>query len=358
MCPLQDISLENIETKIGQHINWQSVSVPELDHLDAYVPYTTEAVAPVPVPVRVAAGGYPWDGLTTADIERVFHSEAWAGTLIPSEFARVLDKLGLDGKGIGNKLFHAFDLDNSGHLDFKEVFIGMALLLSSSREQRLECAFHMMDTDQSGQVSVAEMEVCVRTIAPPTVSSEVIRPLSAKIMEEADVNNNGSISFHEFMHWPGKNEVLNWLDMFHDRILSRWGDGGAYVAPPPVPVPVRVAAGGYPWDGLTTADIERVFHSEAWAGTLIPSEFARVLDKLGLDGKGIGNKLFHAFDLDNSGHLDFKEVFIGMALLLSSSREQQLQSTFDMMDDNGSGRVSQQEISKFLRYICPPQATR
>ena len=108
---------------------------------------------------------------------------------------------------------------------------------------------------------------------------------------------------------------------------------------------------------LTLRNLQ-VFHSEAWAGTLIPSEFARVLDKLGLDGNKLSAKLFHAFDLDNSGHLDFKEVFIGMALLLSSSREQQLQSTFDMMDDNGSGRVSQQEISKFLRYICPPQATR
>ena len=96
---------------------------------------------------RASVHRYPWESITAADLVRVFRSESWAGTLVVSEFQRVLDTLGLDGRAIGRSLFEAFDQDGNGQLDFREMFIGMALLLSSSRDERLECAFSMMDIE-------------------------------------------------------------------------------------------------------------------------------------------------------------------------------------------------------------------
>jgi Ca2+-binding EF-hand superfamily protein len=244
------------------------------------------------------------------------------------------------------------------------MFIGLDLLLSSTREQRMECAFEMMDGNQSGRVSQQEIEVFIRTIAPPTTDRRMISPLAARIMSEADVNRSGMVTFSEFMQWPGKSEVLAWLDQFHSRVLSRW-DGGVVSAPVAVSEPdpwykrsMPAPSTRYPWEGITTSDLVRVFRSESWAGTLVPSEFAHVLDKLGLDGRSVGPKLFSAFDTDNSGQLDFKEMFIGLALLLSSSREQQLNCAFDMMDGNQSGRVSREEFGVFLSWIAPTGLTR
>ena len=128
--------------------------------------------------------------------------------------------------------------------------------------------------------------------------------------------------------------MLNWINAYHDRVIKRYSGREVERAAP---------AAAYPWEGITTADLVRVFRSESWAGTLVLSEFQRVLTKLGLDGRAIGRQLFEAFDQDGSGHLDFRECFIGLSLLLSSSQEERLECAFFMIDQNGTGRISREE---------------
>ena len=115
---------------------------------------------------------------------RVFRSESWAGSLVPNEFERVLSKLGLGGLGIGKPLFEAFDQDRNGQLDFKEMFIGMALLLSSSQADRLECAFMMMDTNGSGRVSRDEVSTFLHTIAARPTNQYDVELLASQIMKQ------------------------------------------------------------------------------------------------------------------------------------------------------------------------------
>ena len=95
---------------------------------------------------------HPWDGLSENMLERVFRSESWQGTLTLVEFERFLNKLGLDGQALGSRLFAAFDGDANGYLDWKEVFIGMALLLPAPWKTKVKCAFGMMDIYESGEV--------------------------------------------------------------------------------------------------------------------------------------------------------------------------------------------------------------
>ena len=303
-----------------------------------------------------AAPRYPWEGITGADLVNVFNSESWASTLVLSEFERVLSKLGLGGLGIGRPLFAAFDQDGNGQLDLREMFIGMALLLSSSDAERLECAFMLMDENGSNRISVTELAGFIKTVSVRSAGQREVYNLASDIMREVDTNNSGLITFQEFMAWPGKQAVLDSIDAYHGRVLQRFDSGGEPIAPTKVeslPVPSPDTSLQYPWEGITSGFLMRVFKSEAWAGTLVLSEFERVLGKLGLGGLGIERPLFEAFDQDGNGQLDFKELFIGMALLLSATKRERLECAFMMMDANGSGRVSRDEVTKFLWFIAP-----
>ena len=119
--------------------------------------------------------------------------------------------------------------------------------------------------------------------------------------------------------------MLDWIDAYHSVILSRWGSS-TITRPNQTPRFAVSENFDAPWRDLTTTDLVRLFRAESWAGTLVPQEFARVLDRLGLDGEAIGPKLFAAFDQDGNGELDFRELFLGMSLLLGDSREQRLAS--------------------------------
>ena len=80
----------------------------------------------------------------------VFRSEVWAGSLCISEFQLLLRKLGLDAQALGRPLFAVFDPNERGDLDLG-VFIGLAILLSTSHEARLWCVFDMLDANGAAQ---------------------------------------------------------------------------------------------------------------------------------------------------------------------------------------------------------------
>ena len=55
---------------------------------------------------------------------QAFRAEQVHGNLIPAEFIKLCNKLGMDGAAHGARLFAAFDIDGDGFLDFRETFIG------------------------------------------------------------------------------------------------------------------------------------------------------------------------------------------------------------------------------------------
>ena len=129
-------------------------------------------------------------------------------------------QLGVEGRAYGKALFAAFDQDGNGQLTYREVFIGMSLLLACSNEERLRSAFMMMDADASGTASRAELEAFLRFIAPPGVSKADVVRISKAMLLEADTNRTGALSYPEFMAWPGRHTVLEWIDAFHNRVMT------------------------------------------------------------------------------------------------------------------------------------------
>jgi len=297
---------------------------------------------------------YPWAALPLAEVSRAFHSESWAGKMALPEFQRMLDFLGLDGRALAKRLFKCFDCNGDAGLDFREVFIGMALLCAGSNAERMEHMFKMMDANGSGRVSREEMVLFLQTVAPSSASRQEIGMLALQIIHEADVNKSGLITFAEFNRWKGKHQVLDWLDAYHDRVLFTYSEGDADLGQygPNTSVPSNA-----PWAKMTTKDVLRVFRAEPWSGKFSPQEFERVLLRLGAywaEDRVIVQKLFDCFDQDGSGLLDYREAFIGLTLLCSTSRQDRLQCMFTIMDTNGSGHVSREELATFLHFLWPP----
>ena len=145
--------------------------------------------------------GLPWAALTTRELLRVFASESWDGQLDVNEFGRVLQKLlGMDrasASALAGQLFPCFDRDGNGLLDFREVFIGMAILCGGTRQERLEAAFSIMDADGSGRVSRTELKQFLCAVAPRRTSMAEINMMLSIIMREADTNFSGFITFQE-----------------------------------------------------------------------------------------------------------------------------------------------------------------
>ena len=159
------------------------------------------------------------------------------------------------------------------------------------------------------------------------------------------------------MRWPGKDAVVAWLDQYLERITQAYGAGRRVSPVMRSSSPVAPSSSGLPWAGLTTRDLLRVFASESWDGQLDVNEFGRVLQKLlGMDrasASALAGQLFPCFDRDGNGLLDFREVFIGMAILCGGTRQERLEAAFSIMDADGSGRVSRREVQQFLVSVAP-----
>jgi len=183
---------------------------------------TVLVLADGPLPESANQQQQPWDAISNATLLKVFRSETERDGLTCDGFCEVLMKLGLDDNGVGAQLFDAFDQDASETLDFREMFLGLSLLLSGSIERRLRCAFDLIDSNGSGKVSPAELEAFLRPIAPKSMSKHRLGALVTQIIKEADTNETGLVDAGEFLEWPRKGLVLEWIDAYNATILARY----------------------------------------------------------------------------------------------------------------------------------------
>ena len=63
------------------------------------------------------------------------------------------------------------------------------------------------------------------------------------------------------------------------------------------------------------------------------------------------NRVFALFDADNNGVVDIKEFALGMSMLVKGSKEQKLRMAFDVLDADGSGHVSREELLQYFQSL-------
>jgi Ca2+-binding EF-hand superfamily protein len=178
--------------------------------------------------------------------------------------------------------------------------------------------------------------------------------LTHPLASQADTNKSGLITFREFLRWPGRQAVLGWIDLYHERVVAAILRGQE--APPIIS---QALVDAHPWSRLTSKDVLHLWRAEAWRGPLSLRDFERLVLRLGphwVEDREEVVRLFQCFDQDGSGHLDARELFIGLTLLCAESREERLRAMFTLMDANGTGRISRDELETFIRFLWPPGA--
>lgn len=61
-------------------------------------------------------------------------------------------------------VFRTFDVNNDGHLDFQEFFLGLFLSASKDTHTKIHWAFKVYDIDGDGTISWAEMRNIVQVV--------------------------------------------------------------------------------------------------------------------------------------------------------------------------------------------------
>eukprot|EP01051_Picozoa_sp_SAG22_P006104 SAG22_NODE_388_length_11295_cov_14.512594_11_plen_140_part_00 len=84
-----------------------------------------------------------------------------AGTMRLRQFLDFLRQVGFQQSDeIGKKLFHAFDRDNSGQVDFAEFSGALSIMCSTDQlDEKIDFVFGLVDIDGDGAVSAAAVRL-------------------------------------------------------------------------------------------------------------------------------------------------------------------------------------------------------
>ena len=92
-------------------------------------------------------------------------------------------------------LFLILDKDNSGFIQYEEFVRGAVTKNKFMEERLLKFAFKFFDKDDSGEITIDEIE---ELFYKNIKDKKNVKDILKKIIEEADINKDGKISFREF----------------------------------------------------------------------------------------------------------------------------------------------------------------
>eukprot|EP00826_Nyctotherus_ovalis_P034675 TRINITY_DN2909_c0_g1_i5.p1 TRINITY_DN2909_c0_g1~~TRINITY_DN2909_c0_g1_i5.p1 ORF type:complete len:120 (-),score=33.59 TRINITY_DN2909_c0_g1_i5:184-543(-) len=90
-----------------------------------------------------------------------------------------------------DKVMEQLDMNNNGTIDYKEFLVANFQKNNVISLQMLKQAFDFFDEDGNGQICTAEIKRVFSACAEDNIILSIIR--------EADLNNDGQISFEEFV---------------------------------------------------------------------------------------------------------------------------------------------------------------
>ncbi len=83
---------------------------------------------------------------------------------------------------------------NSDSISFEEFATLLKSDLMDDLDKRLLERFKLFDADGSGQISLEELRICIRSLDSLVTSAEI-----QDMLKRADTNSDGQISYEEFI---------------------------------------------------------------------------------------------------------------------------------------------------------------
>uniref|UniRef100_A0A8D2LU80 EF-hand domain-containing protein n=1 Tax=Varanus komodoensis TaxID=61221 RepID=A0A8D2LU80_VARKO len=171
------------------------------------------------------------DSKSTLEIHhwyKKFMTECPSGQLTEHEFKQFFGLRGLDPEASQyiEQMFHTFDMNKDGYIDFMEYVAALSLVLRGKMEQKLRWYFKLYDVDGNGCIDRHELlsiiqarEGAIRAIngCDHETSAE---EFTNRVFSRIDVNGDGELSLEEFVEGARRDDefmevMMKSLDLEH-----------------------------------------------------------------------------------------------------------------------------------------------
>lgn len=122
------------------------------------------------------------------------------GLLTYSQFCDILQ---VDPSSQCNDLFKAYDYEENGNIDAREILVALANFTGAGKEDKLKFSFMIYDEHGKGSISKAELTKILKANHGAKLDAEVMRRADT-IMTHVDRQGTGLISYDDFVALPLK----------------------------------------------------------------------------------------------------------------------------------------------------------
>lgn len=94
------------------------------------------------------------------------------------------------------RLFDAFDVDNSGNIDFDEFTAGLTVFMNGSPEEKMDLSFRLYDIDKSGSLEPKELIKIMGQMYSAFYNEDKKKEIKAmvhQIFDDLDINGDQSL---------------------------------------------------------------------------------------------------------------------------------------------------------------------
>ncbi|KAL1922409.1 uncharacterized protein VTP21DRAFT_9948 [Calcarisporiella thermophila] len=139
---------------------------------------------------------------TAEEIQRLYRrfmklDKDGSGTIDKDEFLSIPQ---VANNPLASRMIDIFDEDGGGDVDFKEFITGLSIFSAKgNKTEKLRFAFKVYDMDRDGYISNGELFLVLKMMVGNNLRDQQLQQIVDKTIMEADKDQDGRISFEEFL---------------------------------------------------------------------------------------------------------------------------------------------------------------